>query len=220
MLSKLKHRLPLPTSKNVGGIHPVIYALIPNKGNTYRKLFTMLINLSPGFLPHSISIDFEITAIHAIKEVFPQVNLHRCYYHLTKSFRKKMGDIGMISNYNNGANFFAMICLPMKLSDKIVPLLEWFEKYYIGRKNCRKVGCRSPQFPPEIWNLYQRVLANQNRTNNLVEAANRRLNVQMAVTNPTIWSFINCLKKIQSGRDVFSEQLVTGGSPPKKKEIH
>jgi len=90
-----------------------------------------------------------------------------------------------------------------ELPDKIVPLLEWFEEYYIGRKNGRKVGRRSPQFPPEIWNLYQRVFINQNRTNNHAEAVNRRLNVQMGITNPTIWSFINCLKKIQSGKTYF-----------------
>ncbi|CAI6344403.1 unnamed protein product [Macrosiphum euphorbiae] len=222
-------------AEDVGGIHPIIYALLPNKkGETYRKLFTMLIDLNPRLLPDSISIDFEIAAISAIKEAFPQVNVHGCYYHLTKNFRKKMGDIGMISNYNNDANFSVMVKMIISLAfvpiedldvatdlladdlpDDIVPLLEWFEEYYIGRKNRRKVGRRSPQFPPEIWNLYQRVLTNQNRTN---KAANRRLNIQMGVTNPTIWSFINCLKKIQTGRDVFYEQLVTGGSPPKKKK--
>ncbi|KAL4088720.1 hypothetical protein QTP88_023804 [Uroleucon formosanum] len=143
----------------------------------------------------------------------------------------------MTSNYKNDANFSVMVKMIISLAfvpiedldvatdlladdlpDDIVPLLEWFEEYYIGRKNRRKVGRRSPQFPPEIWNLYQRVLTNQNRTNNHAEAANRRLNIQMGVTNPTIWSFINCLKKIQTGRDVFYEQLVTGGSPPKKKK--
>lgn len=210
-------------AEDVGGIHPIIYALLPNKkGETYRKLFTMLIDLNPRLLPDSISIDFEIAAISAIKEAFPQLNVHGCYYHLTKNFWKKMGDIGMISNYNNDANFSVMVkmiillafvpiedldvatdLLADDLPDDIVPLLEWFKEYYIGRKNRRKLGHRSPQFPPEIWNLYQRVLTNQNRTNNHAEAANRRLNIQMGVTNPTIWSFINCLKKIQTGRDVI-----------------
>lgn len=68
----------------------------------------MLNNLSPGLLPHSISIDFEIAAISAIKEAFPQVNIHGCYYHLTKSFRKKIWDLGMLSNYNNDANYSIM----------------------------------------------------------------------------------------------------------------
>lgn len=49
------------------------------------------------------------------------------------------------------------------------------------------------------------------------ESNNRHLNIQMSVTNPTIWSFTNFLTKIQSESDVFYEQLVTGGSPPKKK---
>lgn len=53
-----------------------------------------------------------------------------------------------------------------ELSDEINLLLEWFEEYYIIRKNRRKVGRRSSQFPLEIWNLYQIVFTNQNYTNN------------------------------------------------------
>jgi hypothetical protein len=141
-------------AEDVGGIHPVIYALLPNKKNeTYRKLFEMLLNLNPGLLPHSISIDFEIAAISAIKDAFPQVNIHGCYYHLTKNFRKKMGDLGMITNYNNNANYSVMVkmiislafvpiedldlatdLLADELPDEIIPLLEWFEEYYIGKK--------------------------------------------------------------------------------------
>jgi len=159
-------------TEDVGGIHPIIYALLPNKkGETYRKLFTMLIDLNPRLMSDSISIDLlvQLAAISAIKEAFPHVNVHGCYYHLTKNFREKMGDIGMISNYNNDANFSVMVEMIISLAfvpiedldvaidllsddlpDDIVPLLEWFEEYYIGRKNRRKVGRRSPQFPPKI----------------------------------------------------------------------
>jgi len=66
--------------------------------------------------------------------------------------------------------------------------------------------------------MYIKSITSNKGTNNHAEAANRRLNIQMGVNNPTIWSFINCLKKIQTGRDVFYEQLVTGGSPSKNKK--
>jgi hypothetical protein len=38
----------------------------------------------------------------------------------------------------------------------------------------------------------------------------------MGVYHPSIWAFINCLKKVQSGLDYFYSQLTTGKSPPKK----
>lgn len=41
------------------------------------------------------------------------------------------------------------------------------------------MGYRSPQFPPEILNLYQLMLTIQNRINNHAETANRRLNIEI-----------------------------------------
>lgn len=101
----------------------------------------------------------------AIKEAFPQVHIHEYYYNFAKYFWKRIGDIGIILNYNNNANFSVTVKMIISLafvqikdldvatdlladilSDKIIPLLEWFEEYYIGRKNRRKVGHRSPQF--------------------------------------------------------------------------
>jgi hypothetical protein len=40
----------------------------------------------------------------------------------------------------------------------------------------------------------------------------------MRVTNPTLWAFISCLRKIQSGRDTFYCQLEAGKSLPKKQK--
>jgi len=66
-----------------------------------------------------------------------------------------------------------------------------------------------------MWNLYERVLTNKDRKNNHAEAANRRLN-QLMANKPTIWAFINTLRKIQSGTYTQYEHLVTGNSPRKK----
>jgi len=50
--------------------------LLPNKkGETYHKLFTILIDLNPRLLPDLISIDFEIATISAIKKAFPQLTI-------------------------------------------------------------------------------------------------------------------------------------------------
>lgn len=218
----------------LGGVHPTIYALLPNKKEqTYQKLLNMLKELQPDLEPTSVTCDFELAAITAIQNAFKDINIFGCYFHLSQNYLKKIGDLHLLSKYNSNAHFcvstkliIALAFVPLndldvaadeladELPDELMPLFEWFEEFYIGKKN-RRIGRRKPRYSPDIWNLHQRVLEGKNRTNNHAEAANRRLNLQMG-THPTIWTFIANLKKIQSGRDSYYEHLVSGNSPPKK----
>jgi len=117
-------------------------------------------------------------------------------------------------NYKNGVKFsvtvktiIALEFVPIEDLEVVIdlftyefqdcPLLEWFEEYYIRRKKSKKSGSSITT----ILTSNLEFISNQNRTNNHVEAAN--MNVRMEVTNTTIGSFINCLKKVQSGRYVF-----------------
>ncbi|KAE9525802.1 hypothetical protein AGLY_014028 [Aphis glycines] len=220
--------------KYLDGVHPLIYAfLLDKKNQTYERLFKVLIELKPGLKPKSIACDFEQAAIKAIKNNFPEVQIHGCLFHLTKNFRIEMGDLDLFSKYKNDVEFSIYIKMILdfvkvddiynsinslydELPEEIFPLLEWFEENYIGTviRNRR----RSPRFPPIIWNVHDRVLNKEDRTNNNAEAANRRLNLQMAVDHSTLWAFISCLRRIQSGRDTFFRQLETGKSPPKRKK--
>ncbi|KAF0702843.1 Uncharacterized protein FWK35_00036599, partial [Aphis craccivora] len=99
---------------------------------------------------------------------------------------------------------------------EVLPLLDWFEEFYVGRiiRNRR----RPARFSPILWNVHERVLNKEDRTNIHAEAANRRLNLQMGVQHPTLWTFITNLRKVQSGCDTFYQQLEAGNSPPKKKK--
>jgi len=87
---------------------------------------------------------------------------------------------------------------------------------YIEKTNQNGRGRRPARFPPSIWNLYERVLNGINKTNNHEETANRRINVEMGMIHPTLWSFITCFKKIEAGRDTYLFQLESRRSPPKK----
>ncbi|XP_016659135.1 uncharacterized protein LOC107883503 [Acyrthosiphon pisum] len=146
-----------------------------------------------------------------------------------------MNEMGFASRYKNDADFSLFIKMVVALSfvpiedldaaiqqlgddlpECLQPLLDWFEDNYVGRVNRNGRGRRTALFPPHIWNLHLRVLNGQDRTNNHAEAANRRLNVEMGVQHPSLWSFYNCLRKVQAGRDVFYSQLEAGKSPPKK----
>jgi hypothetical protein len=67
-----------------------------------------------------------------------------------------------------------------------------------------------------MWNVHYRVMENMNRTNNHAEAAHRRLQCELMIDHPTLWKFIDGLKSVQKGRDVFYESLVGGHAPPRK----
>ena len=102
--------------------------------------------------------------------------------------------------------------LPQELGD----LLNWFEDTYVGRRNRRENGRRTPLFLPEIWNLYQRTLNGEDCTNNNAEAAHRRLKYELGIHHPTIWKLIDGLRKAEKGRDVHYEKLLVGHQPPQK----
>lgn len=67
-----------------------------------------------------------------------------------------------------------------------------------------------------MWNVYERTLNDEDRTNNHAEAAHRRLQNELGMQHPTIWKFIVGLKKVQRGRDLYYEQLIAGHEPPVK----
>jgi len=103
-----------------------------------------------------------------------------------------------------------------RVEPTLQPILDWLETYYIGilrREGVRRV----PAFPIPTWNLYNRVLADQMKTNNIAEASHRRLQAQLSMNNPTIWTFIIELKKVQAERDLYYEFLVRGNEPPPSK---
>jgi len=65
--------------------------------------------------------------------------------------------------------------------------------------------------------MYQRTISGIDRTNNHTEAAHRRLKRELDVVHPSIWKFIDGLRRVQKGRDVTYEQYVRGERGPVKR---
>lgn len=138
-----------------GGVHPILYILLPNKTReTYNALFTLIKNIAPSANPKSINCDFEIAAIAAMKDAFPAVTINGCFFHLSQNMHKHLGQMGLISFYRNDPEFaleakmiIALAFVPLEnlddatdllannLRQELLPLLEWFEDNYLGRIN-------------------------------------------------------------------------------------
>ncbi|KAI1690751.1 hypothetical protein DdX_22323 [Ditylenchus destructor] len=110
-------------------------------------------------------------------------------------------------------------CYKWSKKDQINPLIEWFEKYYIGaeRRRGNRVVQLDLRFPPEMWSVYQRTLDGASRTNNYAEAANRRIQSELGVCHHTLGNFILSLKKVQHGRDQQYMRWVSGRQPKDKR---
>ncbi|KRZ00056.1 hypothetical protein T11_8057, partial [Trichinella zimbabwensis] len=199
----------------LGGVHPVLYALLPDKSrSTYDRLFDMVKEIVPEANPRSISCDFEMAAFNAIRTAFPAVRLHGCLFHLAQNMRRHLCTLDLFTRYKNDADFalqakmvVALTFVPTEgieqaidslaghLPDELQPLLDWFEDSYVGRRNRRGGGRRPPMFPMEMWSMYRRVVDGDCRTNNFTEAAHRRLKAELGMAHPTIWKLIDSLRK-------------------------
>lgn len=93
-----------------------------------------------------------------------------------------------------------------------------FEDTYIGRVN-RRGRKTPPLFPISIWNCYFLIEKDIPRTNNAVEGWHNCFNSLLNSVHPSIWIFINALKK-ENNINLFKvKQLLSGIALPKKKKI-
>ncbi|KAB0803069.1 hypothetical protein PPYR_00039 [Photinus pyralis] len=77
------------------GVHPICYALLPNKmRGTYQRMFELLKELLPNLNPLAINCDFEHAAFTAMKTSFPNVNIYGCFFHMAQNMKKKIGGNG------------------------------------------------------------------------------------------------------------------------------
>ncbi|KAG8238223.1 hypothetical protein J437_LFUL017252 [Ladona fulva] len=129
-----------------GGVHPMVYALLPSKSRaTYGKLFDIIKDLQQGLQPATISCDFEIAAFRSMREHFPHARIQGCFFHLTHNMKKHLCSMGLIHRYNNDAQFSlqarmvsALPFIPIQdmeeavdslaeiLPEVLQPHLEWF----------------------------------------------------------------------------------------------
>ena len=73
-------------AENGGRIFPCIFALLPNKTEvTYRRLFHQVFRLTNTFGngPVDILVDFERSAINALRYIRPHMHVKGCFYHLS-----------------------------------------------------------------------------------------------------------------------------------------
>ncbi|XP_022171031.1 uncharacterized protein LOC111034225 [Myzus persicae] len=235
------HQLYTIHGINYSKVVPAVYILLPNKKeDTYKRMFLALIFLKPQLNPKSMMFDFEKAAMNASKYVFPSINIKGCFFHLTQSIWRHVQSNGLQVRYTNDSNFAlelrklaALAYVPennvisafeslldsefyRENEESLSGLINYFEDTWIGRP-CRRAR-RAPLFSINVWNCYALLKYDIPRTNNSVEGWHNCFSSMLSSRHPSIWIFIDSLKKEESLNRLKVEQYIAGIKPPKKKK--
>ncbi|XP_063363954.1 uncharacterized protein LOC134652722 [Cydia amplana] len=78
--------IDLNSTKTSTNVVPVIYGLLPNKTeNTYTRFFQLIRDLL-GVNITTYKCDYEQAQINAVKNIFPEVEVHGCFHHFNAAF--------------------------------------------------------------------------------------------------------------------------------------
>ena len=190
--------------------------------------------------PVTSMTDFETAAINAFKNVFPNARIHLCFFHFAQSIYRKVQEFGLSQQYNmedswvkqwihsaislgfvppeNVVDTFNLLCEQLQgvdEGDDALPQVEAIAKYlkitYISGKPARgRRRAVPPRYHPQKWNVYERTLNGEGRTNNIVEGYHNRLNKMVNKHHVSMFTMLSEIQKEQRDTEVAITQLHAG----------
>lgn len=211
---------------------PLVYCLIQDKTEaTYIRVFEKIVELLPTVNPASIMSDFEKATQNAIQHVFPNARLVGCLFHLGQCLWRKVQDLGLSQLYHDNEECRMTVKMLLALSfvpvndvctafehlveaspAEIMPLVDYWEDTYIGRRRRNRRG--DPRFALAIWNVHNRVAENLPRTNNSVEAWHRAFQQTVDCNHPSVYKLINQFRLEQDHIEIELERHLAGVNQP------
>ena len=230
---------------------PCIWVLLSGKKQDhYEELFSELVHLG-HFDPTYIMCDYELGLRTAITIYFPYVTLSGCYFHFSNAVRKnwcekhkieymrvihdndvtrytdtkilarRLVGLAFVPLANIQESFDTIVTnLPEDLFQKHVDEVQYFQKTWVGGNVAGRTT--AARYPPPNWNVRQRTLDKNNRTNNHCESFHSKLKYFIeGAGKPNIWGFLAGMKSFQSDIDNDIVSMRLGHNPPRrsKKEI-
>ncbi len=191
---------------------PLAFGLLPGKSQVlYEDLLEKLDSFGP-FDPQSILCDYEIGLRNACIPTWPSACVRGCYFHFTKATFKHLCDMGLRTEYqvenSDVRKYYKMIsALPFVPDDDVLyawqqlrPQLPSDLHAFAAYIEYTWVGSRSsnPLFPIPTWNQHDASLMKLPRSTNMAEGWHHGFNSMLSCTHPTIWKFLEALKKEQN----------------------
>ena len=156
----------------------------------------------------------------AIQSIWPSSTVRGCQFHFKQSLWRALQRTDLVPEYNvlesPVRKYFKILgAFPFLPEDQIdfawrqiYPLIpadmssfaDYFERTWIG------TSARSPLFSHSKWNHYEDTQLLLPRSSNIAEGWHHGFHSLMGCSNPTIWRFLDCLKKEQNLTDVKMTQ--------------
>lgn len=189
----------------------------------YHALLSFLVDKAASLygidlVARNVATDFEKASINAFKEVFPQVVVSGCHFHLGQAVIRKVNELGLKTTYGSDSEFalhtrmlYGLAYLPtadvpaalevirLSMPPAGQAIIEYFDRTYVNGPVIRTMRSqervhREAMFPPSMWNVAERFNNDLPTTTNHVEAWHRRLQTLIVFDHP---SFFNCLHKLR-----------------------
>lgn len=201
-----------------GRFVPLCYCLLKSKNlEIYVRLFKQLKEYK--FDPLVVTIDFEQAIKHALEEIFTNVKVYGCAFHMSQNLWKKIQKLRLVSDYKNNDKFKELIRMYFDLTffpvESLGEALEFIDKQFndveIGNKHeylkfkkyfietyigleCNS-NVKAPLYKSSFWNCHGRIISRIPRTTNIAEAWHRHLNTFHETAHPNIGKLISSLQK-------------------------
>ncbi|XP_041356817.1 uncharacterized protein LOC121374011 [Gigantopelta aegis] len=215
---------------------PVAFALMPNRTSaTYVRLFNQLSSVveeKTGFdlSPEVVQTDFEIAAIQAIEEIFPDADTRGCLFHFSQCMLRKVQGLGLMRLYRADQGVQTLVrraaSLPLLPIDHVQDV--WID-IMNERPDHLPHETEFTDYVTTTWvdddSLFKVAMWNQHgsigpRTNNHLEGWHSKLNRSLTKAHPNIYEFINKLKDVEEKTRRTLIQLDHGAAPVPRKRVY
>ena len=212
---------------NSGWHMPLVYGLLPGKTEAlYSALFNELDTFGP-YDPQSILCDYEQALHNAILKTWPSVTVRGCHFRYTQARWRNLQRTDLVPEYQvEGSEirkYFKMMCALPFVPEDLIPtawrhlkplipsdmssFVDYFEYTWVG------TSYRNPVFSHNRWNQHDATALLLPRSSNIAEGWHHGFNSMLSCTNPTIWKFLDCLKKEQNLTDVKITKMMMREDP-------
>jgi len=214
------------------------WALLPNKTQaTYVELLTALRSAMVSVYgdaggAKTFLVDFELTAVNAIKEVFPESVVKGCSFHFRQALYRHVQSEGLAREYEQPDSvirgWLRQVLAMSALPAFAIPLVwQWLQvpPAYDPIMYAKAVAFASyvdrtwirGDFPPSLWSHYDNLGP---RTTNVAEGWHNGLNSRFGMPHPSLRVFLNWLQKAQYETQCRGIQLAAGRSPKPRKAAY
>jgi hypothetical protein len=218
---------------------PLVWALLPNKSRgTYVELFTAIRKAFEERFAVVVGqkrvfvTDFELAAIDAIKEVFPENTVKGCTFHFRQALMRHVADLGLRQAYSDlpvvhdwirqimGLTLLPEVFIQLawstlsqppavadnELMSKMIAFSTYFGKTWI-----------TGSFAPALWGHFDNIGP---RTTNLAEGWHNSLNHSLRMPHPSARNFLHWLQSCQYEVQCRGIQLQAGRPPKPQSAVY